>query len=75
MGKSVFKNMYLLSVNLEVFKAPYTIRHYKYLFYEAVNKFNDFFFCFYIRGPPSWFEFLDSNRLGGFLCLKMQNVL
>lgn len=57
MGKSVFKNMYLYFDNFEIFNALYSAIHYKYLFYEAVDKFNDFIFGLYIRGPPSWFEF------------------
>ena len=70
MGKSVFKNMYLYFDNFEIFNALYSTLHYKYLFYEAVNNFNDFIFCFYIRGPPSWLEFLNSNRLGGFFIME-----
>ena len=70
MGKSVFKNMYLYFDNFEIFNALYSTLHYKYLFYEAVNNFNDFIFCFYIREPPSWLEFLNSNRLGGFFIME-----
>jgi len=56
MRKSAFKNIYLFTFILVIYK-KHTSCHSKYLFYEVIDKFNDFIFCFYIRGPPSWFEF------------------
>lgn len=66
MRESAFKNIYLFTFILVIHKKR-SPRHSKYLFYdEVIDKFNDFIFCFQIRGPPSWFEFWNSNQLGGF---------